>query len=176
MTRSLTLYKAPVGQQPHEMNVPLFIQRIVISVLVVFFVFLFNGILKQTFTAGPALVQLKSELFEREVARMRTELAAIIKELFELRTVGVEALKKELITFSVEVWKSDIEELQEDMSDVIDKTTSNNTDIISLKEQLDILSQELVAFKKSSMEEIASLQAQLKKKMKRTPSTEGFLI
>lgn len=176
MTRSLTLYKAPVGQQPHEMNVPLFIQRIVISVLVVFFVFLFNGILKQTFTAGPALVQLKSELFEREVARMRTELAAIIKELFELRTVGVEALKKELITFSVEVWKSDIEELQEDMSDVIDKTTSNNTDIISLKEQVDILSQELVAFKKSSMEEIASLQAQLKKKMKRTPSTEGFLI
>ena len=125
MKSSLVIYTPPT------VDTALFIQRVVIAILFGVLTALFNKAILENFTAGPALVENKNERLSEEIAVLRNEFFSLLLEVRDLRntvnyfkTHGFNELREELIHFSVDVWKEDIEDLQEDVYNIKNKINS----------------------------------------------------
>lgn len=125
MKSSLVIYTPPT------VDIALFIQRVVIAILIGALTAFFNRAILENFTAGPALVENKNERLSEEIAVLRNEFFSLLLEVRDLRntvnyfkTHGFNDLREELIHFSVDVWKEDIEDLQEDVYNIKNKINS----------------------------------------------------
>jgi uncharacterized protein YlxW (UPF0749 family) len=125
MKSSLVIYTPPT------VDTALFIQRVVIAILIGVLTAFFNRAILENFTAGPALVENKNERLSEEIAVLRNEFFSLLLEIRDLRntvnhfkTHGFNELREELIHFSVDVWKEDIQDLQEDVYNIKNKINS----------------------------------------------------
>ena len=125
MKSSLVVYTPPT------LDIALFIQRVLITLIIILLTALFNQSILKNFIAGPALVQHKNERLSEEIAVLRNEFFNLLLEVRDMRNSinhfkvnGFNELREELIHFSVDVWKEDIEDLQEDVYNLTNKINS----------------------------------------------------
>lgn len=144
MKNSLVVYSPPV------VDIALFIQRVLLTFIIIVCTIFFNKNLLSSFAAGPALVQIKNERLSEEIAVLRNEFFSLLIEirdmhtkLNKMKTQDMDELREEMNNFSVDVWKEDIADLQEDV--YIIKTRSSNyfNTITSLRAQVDTKSEEI---------------------------------
>ena len=125
MKSSLVIYTPPT------VDIALFIQRVVITLIIILLTALFNQSILKSFTAGPALVQNKNERLSEEIAVLRNEFFSLLLEIRDMRNSlnniknrDLEDIREEVLAFAVDVWKEDIRDLQEDVYNLTTKINS----------------------------------------------------
>ena len=141
---------ALVVYSPPAVDIALFIQRVLLTIIIIVCTIFFNKNLLNSFAAGPALVQIKNERLSEEIAVLRNEFFSLLIEirdmhtkLNKMKTQDMEELREELNNFSVDVWKDDIADLQEDMYIMETRSSNYLNTISSLRSQLDTKSNEI---------------------------------
>ena len=139
-----------VVYSPPAVDIALFIQRVILTFIIIVCTIFFNKNLLNSFAAGPALVQIKNERLSEEIAVLRNEFFSLLIEirdmhtkLNKMKTQDMEELREELNNFSVDVWKDDIADLQEDMYIMETRSSNYLNTITSLRSQLDTKSDEI---------------------------------
>jgi hypothetical protein len=172
MKNSLVVYSPPV------VDIALFIQRVLLTFIIIVCTIFFNKNLLNTFAAGPALVQIKNERISEEIAVLRNEFFSLLLEirdmhtkLNKIKTQDMDELREEMNNFSVDVWKEDIADLQEDV--YIMKTRSSNyiNSINALRAQVDIKSEEIAELRgyiDTQAQEMAILRNKVSSQSKET--------
>lgn len=128
----------------------LFIQRVIISTLLLSVGLVFGK---------NAWDNYKTD----DVASLKQEIARLLGEVNTLTCTldGFQDIRNEMIRFSVEVWQSDIEELQMNMRTVFNKSAVLKDDFEALCGQVAAQSQEMALMKRVNMEEVSNLRNQL---------------
>jgi len=167
MFKSMTLYK---GQQVPDVDIYLFVQRILVTLVMIVFGYFFSKAMRERFEDAPALSQLKIDTLTEELASLREEFSELLNDFEQLREfvdklkrLDMEELRKELTTFSVEVWQTDIEELQEGMAEMRGTYMRMSDDFAALCGQTGGQSQEMAALKRETMEELEKMKKKLAK-------------
>lgn len=162
MKNSLVIYSPPT------VDIALFIQRVLLTLIIVVCTIFFNKNIISTFSVGPALVQIKNERLSEEIAVLRNEFFSLLIEirdmhnkLKKIKTEDMDELREEMNNFSVDVWKDDIADLKEDVYIMKNRSTNYLNTIISLRAQFDTKSEEnaeLHGYINTQAQEIALLR------------------
>lgn len=144
MKNSVVIYSPPT------VDIALFIQRVLLTLIIVVCTILFNKNIISSFSVGPALVQIKNERLSEEIAVLRNEFFSLLIEIRDMhnklnkvKTEDMDELREEMNNFSVDVWKDDIADLQEDVYIMKNRLTNYLNTIISLRAQFDTKSEEI---------------------------------
>jgi cell shape-determining protein MreC len=104
MSFALQKYVFPEGPEYNEKKLGLFIQRLTITFMFVFFAYIFSDTVKKSFGIGPALAQIKNEELANQIRALSYEFRFIVGKLMRQR----ESVEKEVAAL-----REEIAELQE---------------------------------------------------------------